>query len=333
MNTNNTGSADARSSVISKAAPLLKAALGAGIFAWMAFSGKLNFHDIGRSFAHWPIMLAILGLGYCQAGIVAWRWGILLAAQDIQLPFRRVWGLTMIGLLFNVAIPGAVGGDLVKGYYITRAAADRKAHAATSILMDRVVGLIGLFFIGAVMAVANLDETLRNPATRALGALTIGGFIGGFVVLYAAIFAGDRFSRWTPLPGVLRSVFSALHQYRRKSGVAPVALALSVLNQGLTFTGFYLALRAAGAAEIPLGKFFLIAPLGFAATAVPISPAGVGVGQAAFYGLFGIVAPAYASAGTAAFTAFQAITILICLTGLAWYISYKQTTSSRAISG
>ncbi len=315
---------------ISKAAPLLKAGFGAGVFAWMAFSGKLNFADIGRSFAHWPAMLAIFGLGYCQAGILAWRWRMLLAAQEIPLTMRRAWGLTMIGLLFNLAIPGAVGGDLVKGYYITRASAGRKAPAATSILMDRVVGLIGLLFLGAVMVLANLHETLRNPATRTLGALTIGGFIGGFAGLYAAIFAGDRFSRWKTLPGVLRSVFSALHEYRRNPGVTPVALALSVLNQGLTFLGFYLALRATGVTGLSPGQFFLIAPLGFLVNAVPLSPGGIGVGQGAFFALFQIVAPAYASAGTSAFTAFQAVTIALGLTGAAWYIPYRQASAETA---
>ena len=315
---------------ISKAAPLLKVGLGAGIFAWMAFSGKLNFQEIGRSFAHWPAMLLILALGYCQAAITACRWRMLLAAQEIRLPFRQAWGLTMIGLLFNVAIPGAVGGDLVKGYYVTRAAAGRKTHAATAILMDRVVGLIGLLFLGAVMTRANLHEMLRNPATRGLGALTIAGFAAGFAGLYAAIFAGDRLSRFLFLPGPLRKVFAALHEYRRKPAVTPVALALSVCNQALTFTGFYLALQAAGVSGLRAGQFFLIVPLGFIANAVPISPAGIGVGQAAFFALFRIVAPEYASAATAAFTAFQAVTILLCLTGLAWYIPYKQVSTPEA---
>src|SRR6202035_1444589 len=152
---------------------------------------KLNLAQVARSLSHWPIMLAILGLGYAQVGITAWRWKLLLEAQEIWLPYGRAWGLTMVGMLFNVVIPGAVGGDLIKGYYITRAASGRKSHAATTILMDRVVGLIGLLFLGAVMALANLNETLRSAATRSLGSMTVGGFVGALVILYAAVFAGE----------------------------------------------------------------------------------------------------------------------------------------------
>jgi uncharacterized membrane protein YbhN (UPF0104 family) len=308
---------------LSKASPVLKVLFGAGIFVWMAASGKLDLAQIAKGFAHWPLMLAILGLGYCQIGIMVWRWRLLLHAQGIPLSVRRTWGLTMIGLLFNVAIPGAVGGDLIKGYYITRATAGRKTHAATSIAMDRVTGLIGLLFLGAVMAFANLTETLRSPATRSLGALTVVGFLGGLAGLYAALFAGGRLSRWSFLPHMARNVFSALHEYRQRSSVVPIALALSALNQSITCGSFYLALRSTGVTGMPVGQFFLIVPLALVTTAVPISPAGVGVGQAAFFALFQIVAPTYASAGTAAFTVMQAMFILICLSGLFWYIPYR----------
>jgi uncharacterized membrane protein YbhN (UPF0104 family) len=315
---------------LSKASPVLKVLFGAGIVAWMASSGKLNLAQVARSLSHWPIMVAILGLGYSQVGLTAWRWKLLLEAQEIWLPYKRAWGLTMVGMLFNVVIPGAVGGDLIKGYYITRAAPGRKSHAATTILMDRVVGLIGLLFLGAVMALANLQETLRTAATRSLGSMTVGGCIGGLVVLYAAVFAGGRLAEWHFLPGLLRSVFRALHEYRRKTRVIPVALALSVVNQGLSCGMYYLALRATGITDMPMGQFFLVVPLGLVTSAIPISPGGIGVGQAAFFALFQIVAPKYAAAGTNALTVFQVVFILLCVSGLYWYLSYKHVDLETA---
>jgi len=315
---------------LSKASPVLKVLFGAGIVAWMASSGKLNLAQVARSLSQWPIMLAILGLAYSQMGITAWRWKLLLEAQEIWLPYRRAWGLTMVGMLFNVVIPGAVGGDFVKGYYITRAASGRKSHAATTILMDRVVGLIGLLFLGAAMVIANLDETMRSAATRSLGSMTVGCFLGGLIVLYAAVFAGSRLAGWHFLPGVLRNVFRALHEYRRKTRVIPVALALSVLNQGLTCGMYYLALRATGVVDLPMGQFFLVVPLALITSAIPISPGGVGVGQAAFFTLFQIVAPKYAAAGTNAVTVFQVMYILVCVSGLYWYLSYKHVDLETA---
>jgi len=112
--------------------------------------------------------------------------------------------------------------------------------------------------------------------------------------------------------------------------VVLIALALSALNQSITCCSLYLALRSTGVKGMSAGPVFLVVPLGFVTTAVPISPAGVGVGQAAFFALFRIVAPSYASAGTAAFTVVQAVTILICLSGLFWYIPYKHVAVASA---
>ena len=308
---------------LSKATPVLKVLFGAAIVAWMVSSGKLNLAAVARSLAAWPMVLTMLALGYFQVVLTAWRWSLLLRAQEIRLSFRQAWGLTMIGMLFNVVIPGAVGGDLIKGYYIARAASDRKSHAATTIVMDRVTGLIGLLFVGAFMALVNLGETLRSPATRSLGTMTVAGFLAGIGGLYAAVFAGGRLSGMHFFPGVLRDVFRALHDYRRQARAIPGALALSVVNQGITCGMYWLALRAGGVTDMPVGAFFLVVPLGLVTTAIPISPAGVGVGQAAFFALFRVVAPRYAAAGADALTVLQVIFVVLCLSGLYWYISYK----------
>jgi hypothetical protein len=196
--------------------------------------------------------------------------------------------------------------------------------------MDRFAGMVALYFLGAVMSLANMSETLRTPATRSLGALSVMVFAGAIVGLYAALYAGERLSQWAFLPRFVRHAFSALHEYRRRPSAAPAALALSVLNQSISCIAYYLALLSTGATGIPVGQFFLIAPLGFAAGALPISPAGIGVGQAAFFALFQIVARSYASAGTAAYTVWQAMYILICVSGLFWYIPYKHVTLAEA---
>jgi hypothetical protein len=76
-------------------------------------------------------------------------------------------------------------------------------------------------------------------------------------------------------------------------------------------------------ADVPAGYFFLLVPLGLVAIAVPISPAGIGVGQAAFFALFRIVSAAHATAAADAFTVYQFAVILVSLTGFYWYLSYK----------
>jgi uncharacterized protein (TIRG00374 family) len=312
-----------KSQSFSKGGVLLKVLLGAVVFAWMVSSGKLNLSQVARSLTQWPTMLAMVALGYAQVGITSYRWKLLLEAQEIRLAFRVAWGLMMIGMLFNVVIPGAVGGDLVKGVYITRAAPGRKAYAATSVLMDRLVGVIGLLFLGAMAVAFHLPQTMRNSATRSLGLMILFGFMGGMGALYIALIGGSRISTFRFLPAVMRNVFTALDEYDWKGPVIPVALVLSVVNQLITCAMYYLALRSVGVSGISAAQFFLVVPLGLVTTALPISPGGVGVGQAAFFALFQMVAPPYAAAGADAITVWQVLQILLSLSGLYWYISYK----------
>src|SRR5437763_191830 len=91
----------------SKAGVVLKMAFGAAIFATMVGSGKLNLAQVARTLTQWPVMLAITALSYGQVAIASARWRLLLRAQDVSLKFGQVWGLTMIGMLFNIVIPGA----------------------------------------------------------------------------------------------------------------------------------------------------------------------------------------------------------------------------------
>jgi glycosyltransferase 2 family protein len=306
-----------------KASLFLKFLLGPLFVAWMARSGKLNLHQIVVGLSHWQAISAIIVLLCMQPGITAWRWNLLLKAQDIQLPYQQAFGLTMIGLFFNVVIPGAVGGDLIKGYYITRASEGRRSSAATSILMDRVLGVLGLFLLAVLMIAPNFRELARNPATRRLGVVVVGGLIVGMGFVLSAGLMGSRVSEWSFLPSVARNVSRSLCGYHKKAAVIPVAIAVSAFSHLLACMAYYIALRSMGGAHIPAGYFFLLVPLGLVATAIPISPAGIGVGQVAFFALFRIVSGSHAIMAADAFTVFQLTMILISLGGFCWYLPYS----------
>jgi uncharacterized membrane protein YbhN (UPF0104 family) len=307
-----------------KTSQFLKLLLGPVFFAWMVHSGRLNLHQVVHGLLHWQAMMAMFVLLCIQPGITAWRWNLLLRAQEIRLPYREALGLTMIGLLFNVVIPGAVGGDLVKGYYITRAAEGRRSSAATSILMDRVLGILGLLLLAALMIVPNFSELAKNPATLKLGVAVVGGLIVGMGFVFSAGLMGSRVSEWTFLPLVLRNALRSLPGYHRKAAVIPAAIAVSVFSHLLACAAYYIALRSmGGTADVPVGYFFLLVPLGLVAAAIPISPAGIGVGQAAFFALFRIVSGLHAVAAADAFTVLQLTVILVSLGGFCWYLRYR----------
>jgi len=66
------------------------------------------------------LLLTALALYGFVVGITVRRWQMLLAVQGVHISFPQAARLTMIGVFFNLAIPGAVSGDLVKMGYIAK---------------------------------------------------------------------------------------------------------------------------------------------------------------------------------------------------------------------
>src|SRR5262249_29123467 len=107
------------SKISSRAIHVAKVVLAVALISWMIGSGKLNLAQVVGAATHWPELLAMAAVAYAQLALTAWRWNLLLDAQGVALTFRQVFSLTMIGVLFNAVIPSSVGGDVIKGYYIS----------------------------------------------------------------------------------------------------------------------------------------------------------------------------------------------------------------------
>lgn len=303
--------------------------LAAGLLIWMNRSGRLGLSRLAGTLTHWPQMLAIVTIYYVAVCVMAWRWNLLLGAQEFSLSFREAFSLTMIGSLFNVVMPGAVGGDIVKGYYVCRRGAEKTPEALTTILMDRIVGLLGLVMLAAIAALWSFRVASGSRALEGLCLFAIVSTVTGGLALALAVAIGGRLTgmeRWRRNRWVasLCRVMNSLARYKRNPGSLVSALAASVFNQLLYCVAFYLAVQTLEGSAIPWRYYFLLVPLGLMTTALPISPAGLGVGQAAFFTLFQLVPGGRGTLGANACTVFQLLMILVYLTGLYSYLTYGQ---------
>src|SRR5215467_12770971 len=46
--------------------------------------------------------------------VMVWRWGLLLEAQDVDMPFPKLFGSMSVALFFNNFLPSNIGGDVVR---------------------------------------------------------------------------------------------------------------------------------------------------------------------------------------------------------------------------
>jgi uncharacterized protein (TIRG00374 family) len=310
---------------------LLKVAFAVAVIYWMVHSGKLNLRVVGHAFEEqWPLALFLLVTLYIQVAIGSWRWNVLNGALGFGIRYREAFSLSMIGLLFTVVIPGSVGGDVIKAYYVGTRVPKRRAHAFTTILMDRFLGLLSLLTLAAAGVCWNYRVILTNKVMTTLATFVLVAFLGSSISLTAAILFSNqvtgllrRFEGRVPLVGHAVKSCEALEAFRAKPGVLLIGVLMSLPSHLIACLGMRVAMGMVGAAPMPLERFLLIVPLGLISTVIPLSPGGVGIGQAAFYGLFEAISHGSGEAASNAFTIYQTLQVAVYLSGFISYLSHK----------
>jgi uncharacterized membrane protein YbhN (UPF0104 family) len=113
-----------------------------------------------------PVGVAVYLMGQL---ISAYRWKFLSAALGFKLALREFYDYYLIGMFFNLFLPGAIGGDMLRMYYLAKSANRRKREALLTLLAERGVGLVALLFLTSiicltpVMASANLTLPIKLP--------------------------------------------------------------------------------------------------------------------------------------------------------------------------
>lgn len=80
--------------------------------------------------------------------IVGFRWWLLLRTQSIFISLDAAVRLNFLGWFYNNFMPGSVGGDLVRAWYVTKHTAKR-FEAALSVFVDRIIGLFSTLIIAS----------------------------------------------------------------------------------------------------------------------------------------------------------------------------------------
>jgi len=311
---------------------LLKVVFAVAVIYWMTHSGKLNLQVVGRAFREqWPLALFLLATLYLQVAIISWRWNVLNSALGFDIRYREAFSLSMIGLLFTVVIPGSVGGDVIKAYYVGTRVPNRRAHAFTTILMDRFLGLLSLLTLGAAGVCWNYQDILHNKVMTTLATFVMVAFLGSSLFLMGAVLFSSQ------VTGLLRKLAGRVHvvshavkccealeAFRAKPGVLVIGILMSLPSHLLACLGMRVAMGMVGAGEMPLERFLLIVPLGLISTVIPLSPGGVGIGQAAFYGLCEALSRGTGAAASNAFTVYQTLQVAVYLSGFVSYFSHKR---------
>jgi len=275
---------------------LFKLGLVVGLLYFLLNRGFISLQNTRQAFSNWPdLAMAFSAVVFSFAlGIIRWNW--LLRAQNISLSFRRVFHLTFIGAFFNIALPGAVSGDFVKAFYVGREIPGQRARAFASILFDRVAGVSALVLVSAIALIwAHAGES----APQLFAPVQFSVILGAMCVLifYTYLFlvkeqhdvvliALKKIESKLKKVATVTRIYLGLRHYHSHRITVVKSILISMLIQLATAWSVMKFGRALGVDTVPYLSICVLVPLGLLVTAIPIFPAGVGTGHAAFLYLF-----------------------------------------------
>jgi uncharacterized protein (TIRG00374 family) len=233
-----------------------------------------------------PLLAAfvIFYIGFPLRGL---RWSLLIRATGFPLRVRDATEIIFISWLVNCLVPAKLG-DLYRAYLLKINSTVSLSRTFGTVFIERVLDLFAIVVFGLASAYWSFRGRLPNEV-QVVFAIGV-----GFVILLAAgLLSMRNFGRRViialPLPN------SILEFYDRFEEGVFSAVGLRALPRLIVITGFiwateamrlYFVVEALGFPAVHLGisGAFFVALTGSLLTAVPLTPAGIGVVE------FGVVA-------------------------------------------
>ena len=268
---------------------LLKLLLAAGIIVFLIYKTPAGFLDTLLN-ANRGWILAALVLYGIHIFANAWRWRILLKAQQIDCSLWMACSLTMQSFFFSLVLPGgAIGGDLVRvGFLTARIPKGRKFDGGFTILIDRFTGMVGIFALALgilpfVWPVISSIKGVMEQFIYLLLAGSLAGIAASVVVfnhrmlekisLYRKLCAfGDRITH-----GTYSKVTAALDSYSncRKEIVICILASIVLVNLVLGVEAWCVAVAVTGQMH-SFSVVLAAITIGNIAGLLPTTPSGVG---------------------------------------------------------
>ena len=259
-------------------------AVGLGLLALALWLNREQLAEVASRRPDLSAFVLAFLLYYVGVLLAYTRWFLLVRALDLPCKLGDAVRLGMIGTLFNMVIPGAVGGDVVKAAYFAKSQG-RKGQAIASIVIDRIVGLVGLFVLAAGIGAWSWRGLGDRPRGLVVAAwIALGATLGLLALTFAMNPRGPIARRLSRRKSGARFVAELAETGRAYRG-RPFVVMISTLMATATHLGNVLAFAAVTgalypAAEVPgLAEQLMVVPLVLLSTAIPVPFSGLGAAE------------------------------------------------------
>jgi uncharacterized protein (TIRG00374 family) len=320
---------------------LFRLGVGVAAIGLLVYFGRIDLGALAGTLGRPDLLALACFLMLALVPLAAFRWWLLLGALGFRMPFGWTVRTTLITVFFSVFLPGAYGGDVVRIALAYRKAGSGLSRVTFSVLVDRLSGLVASAAIGLCM-LPSLRAGLREMDYFVPLALLIGVIAGACI--FGLVFGARTAALLKRLPAFFKSIHhifnEAVGALRTYANQWPLMIGLFLLSV-LAFVMLLGSIAALGLAmgfnALSLPAYFTAGIWAMIANSIPLTPGGLGVGEAAFAQLAHMLEQTPTSTSYAtAFLAMRVLNALIGILGLLPYILHRQEISQaveRAAAG
>jgi uncharacterized membrane protein YbhN (UPF0104 family) len=306
----------------------VKLAVTVGLFTLIA--QKVDLSDVARRLAEasYPLLVLATSLFVAQLALNAERWRRLLALDDAHLSWRRGFRYYVEASFFNQALPGAVGGDVLR-VYRARAHCSSLTQAVNSVLLDRLTGLLGLatlILIGLPLFLNRVGDT--GPAGGVALLLGLAALGIASLILLARM---DREGVGGKARALIVDLAKQVDRLARRPGVALTVLGLALCTHGMLVLAAFVSARALGY-DFTLVECLIVVPSAMFLSLLPISLGGWGVREGAMAAGFALIGQSHAAGVALSVTLGLELLAVGLIGGLIWFLSGASVPEERALA-
>lgn len=261
---------------------------------------KIDFGEVMRT-------LGASDLGFMVLALLCFVGSKILAALRLNLYFHQIGAplstlanlrLYLLGMFYNLFLPGGIGGDAYKGYVVQREFAPGTKKVISVLLVDRLSGMLLLFVYACALALASNEAFFQGFEIFLLLAIPAG--ILGFYLLNRGLSPSTTPILWK-------------------------SLGLSALVQAAQLVCVLFILRAL-ALEMDTVEYLLLFLVSSIVSVIPLTIGGIGSREVTFfYGAQWLGLDAGVSIGIS--FAFFLITALVSLFGIGYHFKRPRLES------
>lgn len=271
----------------------------------------------------WYLLTIILGVA-----ISAKKWSVIARFKGFQRKWYEYFFAYLSGTFVNNFMPGFIGGDAYRSYWLGKQR-DGFLAAVSTVIFDRVTGLFAAGILAVIFSMMRFESMIQSS----LWSLTV---VLLFLLLVGITVWGLAWKRvshitavqWVVsfLPKKVQAFLSEVRDYMHISVMMPsmiLAFAFTLLGVGIANWLLFLAFGQ----NIPLLDFFAVIFMVNIIASIPISVNNIGIKEWAYFSFFPLVG-AHPEAAIAVALAGRFFQMLLSFTALPYFLRRKEMQDS-----